>query len=34
MNSLSATKIQIAENKDTCETAEREIAEVYETIVK
>jgi DNA repair exonuclease SbcCD ATPase subunit len=34
MNSLSATKIQIAENKDTCETAEREFAEVYETIVK
>lgn len=34
MNSLSATKIQIAENKDTCETAEKEFAEVYEAIVK
>lgn len=34
MNSLSATKIQIADNKDTCETAQKEFAEVYETIVK
>ncbi len=34
MNSLSITKIQIAENKDTAENAQKEFTEVYEAIVK
>ncbi len=34
MNSLSVTKIQIAENKDTADNAQKEFSEVYEAIVK